>query len=95
MPLIRLDKFISERTEYTRSAIKTLAAKGKITVDGCVVKKSDSKIDSETAAVTICGEAVRKANSRSWTCFSAYSFEGAFSGGKARQGFLRRAAYHR
>lgn len=64
MPLIRLDKFISERTEYTRSAIKTLAAKGKITVDGCVVKKSDSKIDSETAAVTICGEAVRNAKFR-------------------------------
>ena len=30
MAQIRLDKFISERTEYTRSQIKELAAKGRI-----------------------------------------------------------------
>lgn len=31
MAQIRLDKFISERTEYSRSQIKELSAKGKIT----------------------------------------------------------------
>ena len=58
MPQIRLDKYISERTDYTRSQIKTLAQKGKIAVNGEIVKKSDTKIDSDTAAVEICGTAV-------------------------------------
>ena len=34
MAQIRLDKFISERTEYTRSQIKQLAAKGSVKVGG-------------------------------------------------------------
>ena len=58
MPQIRLDKYISERSDYTRSQIKTLAQKGKIAVNGEIVKKSDTKIDSDTAAVEICGTAV-------------------------------------
>jgi len=58
MALTRLDKFISERTEYTRSQIKQLAAKGSITVDGAVTKKADTKIDPEAVAVTVCGAEV-------------------------------------
>lgn len=53
MPQIRLDKFISERTEHTRSQIKELAANGKIKVDGVIVKKSDTKIDPDSAVVTV------------------------------------------
>ena len=59
MAQIRLDKFISERTEYTRSRIKELAAKGSITVDGVVVKRSDTKIDSDKAEVAVFGQPVR------------------------------------
>ena len=59
MAQIRLDKFISERTEYTRSQIKELAAKGKITVDGAAVKRSDTKIDPDTSEVTVSGQSVR------------------------------------
>ena len=55
MAQIRLDKFISERTEYTRSQIKQLAAKGSVKVDGTAVKRADVKIDPETAAVSVCG----------------------------------------
>lgn len=58
MPQIRLDKYISERTDYSRSQIKTLAQKGKIVVDGEIVKKSDTKIDPNMAAVEVCGAAV-------------------------------------
>ena len=58
MPQIRLDKYISERADYTRSQIKSLAAAGKITVNGEIVKKSDSKIDSDSAEVTVCEAAV-------------------------------------
>ena len=59
MAQIRLDKFISERTEYTRSQIKELAAKGRITVDGAAAKRSDVKIDPDTAAVTVCGQEIK------------------------------------
>lgn len=59
MAQIRLDKFISERTEYTRSQIRELAAKGRITVDGMSVKRPDVKIDDTAAAVTICGQEIR------------------------------------
>ncbi|MBQ3947783.1 MAG: rRNA pseudouridine synthase, partial [Ruminococcus sp.] len=45
MPMIRLDKFISERTEFSRSQIKQLTAKGAVSVNGNTVKKSDLKID--------------------------------------------------
>ncbi|MBQ6181164.1 MAG: 16S rRNA pseudouridine(516) synthase [Ruminococcus sp.] len=58
MALIRLDKFISERTEYTRSQIKQLAAKGQISLNGSAEKKTDTKIDPETASVTVCGKEI-------------------------------------
>ena len=58
MSLIRLDKYISERTEYTRSQIKVLALKGNISVDGNIVKKSDLKIDDVSADVRINGKPV-------------------------------------
>ena len=54
MPLVRLDKYISERTEHTRSQIKTLVQKGKVTVDGVIVKRSDHKIDDVSADVKEC-----------------------------------------
>lgn len=58
MTPIRLDKYISERTEYSRSKIKELAAKGKITVNNIIIKKSDTKIDPETALVKVLGTPV-------------------------------------
>ncbi len=58
MPMIRLDKFISERTEYTRSQIKELAKKGKISVDGVPVRASDTKIEPETADVSVLGQKI-------------------------------------
>lgn len=59
MPTIRLDKFISERTEYSRSQIKQLARKKLITVDGQSVKSADVKIDLDSAVVTVCGNPVK------------------------------------
>lgn len=58
MPLIRLDKFISERTEFSRSQIKQLAAKGQITLNGCTVKKSDTKIDPDSDSVSVAGREI-------------------------------------
>lgn len=64
MTFVRLDKYISERTEYSRSQIKELASKGKITVGGAIVKKSDTKIDPDSAVVEIAGELVNSSKFR-------------------------------
>lgn len=58
MPFIRLDKFISERTEYSRREIKELAKKGKINLNGAFTKVTDVKIDPENDIVEICGKTV-------------------------------------
>lgn len=58
MGLIRLDKFISERTELTRSKIREIAAKGGISVNGQTAKKTDMKIDPESDKVTVYGRTV-------------------------------------
>ena len=55
MNQIRLDKFVSERTEFSRSQIKNLVKKGEIKIDGAVPKSSDVKIDPETQKITVCG----------------------------------------
>jgi len=54
---LRLDRFISERTQYTRSQIKELAKKGLISVDSAVVKSPDAKIDSQ-CTVEVCGKII-------------------------------------
>lgn len=62
--MIRLDKYISERTEYTRSSIRDLVRKKQITVDGITAKAPDMKIDPETASVCVCGNEVRASEYR-------------------------------
>ena len=64
MPNIRLDKFISERTEYSRSQIKQLAAGGNIKVGGATAKKADIKIDPEKDSVEVCGQLIRSEKHR-------------------------------
>lgn len=58
MSTLRLDKFISNNTEYSRSEIKDLIKHGKISVDGVLAKKSDIKIDTEKSNIMVCGEKV-------------------------------------
>lgn len=58
MNQIRLDKFVSERTEFSRSQIKNLVKNGEISVDGTAVKSSDVKIDPEEQKVSVCGRMV-------------------------------------
>lgn len=59
MPFIRIDKFISERTEFSRSEIKNLISKKRITADGQTVKNSDMKINPETARVFVDANEIR------------------------------------
>lgn len=58
--LLRLDKFISsQKSELSRSMVKELCKKGRITIDGKVCKKSDFKINPDTANVTVDGESIK------------------------------------
>lgn len=54
----RLDKFISSRTDYSRSEIKKLLRDGKILVGDSVQKDGGVKIDQKSGRVTICGEEI-------------------------------------
>ena len=56
---MRLDRFISERTEYSRSEIKSIAAKGGIKVNGAPVKKPDTQIDPDRDKVEVLGNELR------------------------------------
>ncbi len=47
---MRLDKFVAQALGLTRSEARALITKGKITVDGAVVKKADASV-SEASAV--------------------------------------------
>ncbi|MBQ8297710.1 MAG: rRNA pseudouridine synthase [Ruminococcus sp.] len=56
MNQIRLDKFVAERTEFSRSQIKALVKKGEIRVDGSPARTSDVKIDPEVQRITVQGK---------------------------------------
>lgn len=52
--MMRLDRFLSETGFGTRSQVKEFLRKGKVTVNGTVVKRPEQKID-ETADQIMCG----------------------------------------
>lgn len=58
MPILRLDKFISNNTEYSRSQIKDLVKHNRVSVDSVIVKRSDIKVDTESAIVIVDGKEV-------------------------------------
>lgn len=55
--MIRLDKFLCDRQEGSRSQVKELIRKGRVCVNGLVEKKPESKID-ENAQVTVDGRLI-------------------------------------
>ena len=58
MALVRLDKYISNNTEYSRSQIKELIKSNSITIDGVIAKKSDVKVDTDTNIIEVCGKSI-------------------------------------
>lgn len=56
---MRLDKYLSERTEFSRSQIKDLVAAGKISVNGSVARKVNMNV-TEADAVSVSGKEVRQ-----------------------------------
>ena len=59
MKSVRLDKFISENSKYSRSEIKRLTRASRVTVDGQIVKAADIHIDAACAVVAINGEEIK------------------------------------
>ncbi|MTK08566.1 MAG: rRNA pseudouridine synthase [Hungatella sp.] len=58
MKEIRLDKYLTEMGEGTRSQIKEMARKGRITVDGIPEKKSERKIIPDQNVIAVDGRTI-------------------------------------
>lgn len=55
---MRLDKFIADTTEFSRSQARKLVAKGRVNINGILCKKADRKVEP-TAHVTIDDQQIR------------------------------------
>lgn len=56
--LIRLDKFISSQTAYSRSEIKTLIKKKSVLLNGETAKSADTRLDPESDRVSVEGREI-------------------------------------
>lgn len=56
--LKRIDRVLSEQTNYSRKEIKKLVSKGLVLVNECVVRRSDEKYDEDNISIKINGEDV-------------------------------------
>lgn len=55
MPLIRLDKYISDCSPASRREIKQMIKAGRVAVNGTVASAPETKLDPETAVVSVDG----------------------------------------
>jgi len=55
---LRLDKYLADMQYGTRSQIKEIIRKGRVTVDGAVVKSADMKVTPGTNVITVDGMGV-------------------------------------
>lgn len=53
--MIRLDKYLADMGKGTRTQVKEMIRKGRVTVDGGTVKSADSKIDPDAGQVCLDG----------------------------------------
>lgn len=58
MPVIRLDKYLADAGTGTRSEVKAYIKKGAITVNNTIVKRPDTKVDSDKDIVSFQGNIV-------------------------------------
>lgn len=58
MAQLRLDKLLTEMGLGSRSQVKQMIAKGRVTVDGDTVKRPEVKVDPDAAAVCVDGTTV-------------------------------------
>lgn len=58
MSLIRLDKLISNQTSLSRSQVRKLVTKGKVTVNGNIVRIFDTKVDDIYDCICVDGQKI-------------------------------------
>ena len=49
--MMRLGKYLAERTGMTRSESRKAVTKGRVSIDGAVCRKADTQLDEHTAAL--------------------------------------------
>lgn len=54
----RIDKLIAANTDYSRSEIKKAAKKGKVTINGEIIKDLSDKVDPDCCEISIDGEII-------------------------------------
>lgn len=59
MPIMRIDKFLSESTALSRSELKKIIKGGGVTVNGETVCAPEHKVDADTAEVCLNGKPVK------------------------------------
>ena len=58
MEQIRLDKFLSNQLNISRSLVKQMLKAGRVKVNGATVKQGEKKIDPQDCQVLVDGQAV-------------------------------------
>ncbi len=64
--MLRLDKYLADMQVGTRTEVKQMIKKGRISVDGIKVLKPEQKIDIDTAKVTVDGQMIGYAEYEYW-----------------------------
>ena len=59
MPLMRLDKLLGDMGIASRSELKQMIKRGRVTVDGRAVTAPETKVDSESCRIALDGEELR------------------------------------
>ena len=59
MPLMRLDKLLGDMGIASRSELRQMIKRGRVTVDGRAVTAPDIKVDSEGSSIALDGEELR------------------------------------
>ena len=66
MKKLRLDKYLADMQAGTRSEVKQMIRKGRVTVNGETVRRPEQKTDPEQDRVAVDGETVRYVAMEYW-----------------------------
>lgn len=69
MPLMRLDKLLGDLGIASRSELKQMIRRGRVTVDGRAVTAPETKVDSDICSIALDGEPLR------YRCFRYYMMD--------------------
>ena len=71
--MMRLDKYLAERTGMTRSESRKAVTKGRVMVGGMVCRKADTQLDEHTAEVALDGTPLARIGSNIISLFIVFA----------------------